>query len=60
MKKVYIYLVLKNGTILDPYNNTQKKGDVHIENGKIKSVGKISAPKTSEIIDEIVQSMQLL
>jgi|TARA_B100001113_G_C21102984_1_gene619555 dihydroorotase len=44
-------IVLKNGTILDPYNNTEKKGDVHIENGKIKSVGKISAPKTSEIID---------
>ncbi len=44
-------IVLKNGTILDPYNNTEKKGDIHIENGKIKSVGKISAPKTSEIID---------
>ncbi len=44
-------IVLKNGTILDPYKNTEKKGDIHIENGKIKSVGKISAPKTSEIID---------
>ena len=44
-------IVLKNGTILDPYNNTEKKGDIHIENSKIKSVGKISAPKTSEIID---------
>ena len=44
-------IVLKNGTILDPYNNTEKKGDIHIENGKIKSVGKISAPKTSETID---------
>ena len=44
-------VVLKNGTIIDPFNNSEKKGDIHIENGKIKTVGKISAPKSSEIID---------
>ena len=44
-------VVLKNGTIIDPFNNSEKKGDIHIENGKIKTVGKISTPKSSEIID---------
>ena len=44
-------VVLKNGTIIDPFNNSEKKGDIHIENGKIKAVGKISTPKSSEIID---------
>jgi len=38
-------IVLKNGTILDPYNNTEKKGDVHIENGEVKYVD----PKQAEI-----------
>ena len=44
-------VVLKNGTIIDPFNNSEKKGDIHIENGKIKAVGKVSTPKSSEIID---------
>ena len=44
-------VVLKNGTIIDPFNNYEKKGDIHIENGKIKAVGKIPTPKSSEIID---------
>ena len=44
-------VVLKNGTIIDPFNNSEKKGDIHIENGKIKAVGKIAAPDSSEIID---------
>ena len=44
-------VVLKNGTIIDPFHNSEKKGDIHIENGKIKAVGKISTPKSSEIID---------
>ena len=44
-------VVLKNGTIIDPFHNSEKKGDIHIENGKIKTVGKISTPKSSEIID---------
>ena len=44
-------VVLINGTIIDPFNNSEKIGDIHIENGKIKAVGKISTPKSSEIID---------
>ena len=43
--------ILKNGTVLDPFNETEKKADIHIENGKIKEIGKISAPKNSEIFD---------
>ena len=44
-------VVLKNGTIIDPFHNSEKKGDIHIENGKIKAVGKIATPNSSEIID---------
>ena len=43
--------ILINGTVLDPFNDSEKKADIHIENGKIKEIGKISAPKNSEIID---------
>ena len=34
--------ILINGTVLDPYNETEKKADVHIENGKIKDAGDLS------------------
>ena len=43
--------ILINGTVIDPFNDSEKKADIHIENGKIKEIGKISAPKNSEIID---------
>ena len=43
--------ILINGTVLDPFNETVKKADIHIENGKIKQIGKISAPKNSEVVD---------
>ena len=43
--------ILINGTVLDPFNESEKKADVHIENGKIKEIGKVSAPENSEIID---------
>jgi len=43
--------ILINGTVLDPFNETEKKADVHIENGKIKQIGKISAPKNSEVVE---------
>ena len=43
--------ILINGTVLDPFNGTEKKADIHIENGKIKEIGKISAPENSDIID---------
>ena len=43
--------ILINGTVLDPFNDSEKKADIHIENGKIKEIGKVSAPENSEIID---------
>ena len=43
--------ILINGTVLDPFNETVKKADIHIENGKIKQIGKISVPKNSEVVD---------
>jgi len=51
ISKLNKQVVLKGGTILDPVRVTQKKGDVLIENGKIKSVGKFSASKSANIID---------
>ena len=32
--------ILKGGTILDPVLGTEKKGNIHIANGKIKSIEK--------------------
>ena len=43
--------ILKNGTIIDPLKNFEKKGDIHIQNGLIKAVGKISPHKSVNTID---------
>ena len=43
--------ILKNGTVIDPLNNTEKKADVYIENGLIKSIGKVSTQKSAETLD---------
>ena len=44
-------VILKNGIVLDPFNETEKKTDILIENGKIKKIGKLSIPKNSKVID---------
>ena len=44
-------LLLKNGTIIDPYNGKTYNGDIWVKNGKIFEIGKADVPKTSEIID---------
>ena len=44
-------IVLTNGTILDPLAGTQKKGDILIEDGKIKKIGKVEPPKVADIVD---------
>ncbi|MBC8345412.1 MAG: dihydroorotase [Candidatus Marinimicrobia bacterium] len=44
-------VLLKGGSILDPIKATLKKGDVLIENGKIQSVGKVTAPKAADVVD---------
>ena len=43
--------ILKGGTILDPVLGTEKKGNVYIVDGKIKSISNIKPPKTATIID---------
>jgi len=41
-------IILTNGTILDPLAGTQKKGDILIEDGKIKKIGKYgNAPSSN-------------
>ncbi len=44
-------VLLKGGMILDPINEFLKKGDVLIENGTIKSTGKVTPSKSVDIID---------
>jgi dihydroorotase len=51
ISKLKKHVFLKGGTILDPIMGTEIKGDILIEKGKIKSVGKVSAPKSAEVID---------
>ena len=41
ISKLSKHVVLKGGTILDPVAGREKKGDIHIVDGKIKSVGKV-------------------
>ena len=43
--------ILKGGTILDPVLGIEKKGNVYIVDGKIKSIANIKTPKTATIID---------
>ena len=43
--------ILKNGTIIDPLKNFEKKGDIHIQNGLIKEVGKTLSHKSVNTID---------
>ena len=44
-------LVIKNGRIIDPANNVDKKGDVYVRNGKIAEVGKVSKTTAKQVID---------
>ena len=44
-------LVLKNGTIMDPYYKKTIHGDVWIKDGTIAGVGEFNAPKSSETVD---------
>ena len=49
--KLKKHVVLRGGTVLDPVEGTEKKGDVLIENGKIKLVGKVDSPKSAQVVD---------
>ena len=43
ISKLNKHTILKGGTILDPKNKINKKGDVYIKDGKIKSLFKVDA-----------------
>ena len=51
IEKIADNLVLKNGTIIDPYLGKTYEGDVWIKNGKIAGVGNINIPNDSTIIN---------
>ena len=50
-EKINKHLVLKNATIIDPFNSTEINGDIYIKEGKINSIGKATYPSSSKIID---------
>ena len=51
LKKLPKKLVLQGGTILDPLSGRSKKGNVIIEQNKIKSVGSAGSAKGKVMID---------
>ena len=51
IEKVAENLVLKNGTIIDPFNRTTFSGDVWVQDGKIAGVGDVNAPSDAMIMD---------
>jgi len=51
LKKLPKKLVLQGGTILDPLSGRSKKGNVVIEQNKIKSIGSAAGAKSENMID---------
>ncbi len=51
LKKLPKKLVLQGGTILDPLSGRSKKGNVVIEQNKIKSIGSATGAKSENMID---------
>jgi len=51
LKKLPKKLVLQGGTILDPLSGSSKKGNVVIEQNKIKSIGSTASAKGENMID---------
>ena len=51
LKRLGKNLVLKNGTIMDPYHKKTIHGDVWIKDGTIAGVGEFKNPKSSETVD---------
>ena len=51
IEKMAKNLILKNGTIMDPFHGKTISGDLWLKDGKIAGVGKVDAPKDSLIID---------
>jgi len=51
IKKLSKHTVLKEGTILDPFNKETYKADLWIKDGYIEDIGKFDVPKSAEIIN---------
>ena len=51
IKKLSKHTVLKEGTILDPFNKETYKADLWIKDGYIEDIGKFDVPKSAENID---------
>ena len=51
IKKLSKHTVLKEGTILDPFNKETYKADLWIKDGYIEDIGEFDVPKSAEIID---------
>ena len=49
IKKVPKNIILKNGKIIDPFNQNTFIGNLWIQNGRIAGVGDFELPKTSDI-----------
>ena len=45
MKKLTGSTLLEGGILYDPFKNKKVKGSILIKNGKVKEIGKITAPK---------------
>ena len=51
LEKISKNLMLKGGTIIDPYHKEEYKADVLIKDGKIFEIGNFDTPKSCVIID---------
>ena len=51
LEKISKNVMLKGGTIIDPYHKKTFKADVLIEDGKILEIGTLKPPKSCDIID---------
>ena len=51
LEKISKNVMLKGGTIIDPYHKKEYKSDVLIKDGKIFEIGDFDPPKSCEIID---------
>jgi len=51
LEKISKNVLLKGGTIVDPYHNKTYKADIWLKNGDIFDIGNFDIPSSSDIID---------
>src|SRR6187399_3754809 len=44
-------LLLKNGTLLDPSQNLQRKGDLLLRDGKVAAIGDVGSSSADRVVD---------